>query len=279
MTKRRNVIIFGKTGSGKSTIANMLVSESLKNPKFAMGGSMQGVTNKCKKAKGDLYKVTDTVGLGEETDTERKDAEQMIIDFLKQTKDSYHHIIFAKRAGRQDQMDTALWEIFLTIFKEDPKQTTEGNDVYRGMLVVITDCKQGWLDKQKAPMKQYYGAVNDRFIGVDFPPIDEEDDEMEEYLSRKRTDQLRNLKETLDKYYIENGKAAFTPRYCNMNDGELRVFCKQLLSKVAKLAVKLGKNVDEFIRGLFQMITPWSSSQIIPFMMSLEDGDDLQDLL
>ncbi|KAL2608615.1 hypothetical protein R1flu_027188 [Riccia fluitans] len=250
-TSIRRVLIFGKTGSGKSTLANMLVSGGLDEQRFAMGDSMQGVTNKCSTLSGSEYEVTDTVGLGEETDSERKDAKRMIIHFLKITRCSYHHIIFVKRAGRQDKLDTALWKIFLKTFKGDKKANFH-EDAYRGMVLVLTGCPnpENWLDAEKGHLEENYKEVKKRFIGVDFPPISD-DAEVEIHQSRRRSNHLMILKQSLDKLYHENGELAFEPRYSRLNDLELEQFAEKLLEQILKISRGVGIAVEFVLKVLF----------------------------
>lgn len=61
------IVLFGKTGEGKSTIANALVTGGLDDVQFPMSDKLQGCTKEIKTASGRGWSVTDTVGLGEAT--------------------------------------------------------------------------------------------------------------------------------------------------------------------------------------------------------------------
>lgn len=58
----QKVLLFGKTGEGKSTLANMLVSGSLENPLFNIGSGLEGVTSKVEHPKTIIPPKTNTLG-------------------------------------------------------------------------------------------------------------------------------------------------------------------------------------------------------------------------
>ncbi|KAH8966017.1 hypothetical protein BDL97_03G001500 [Sphagnum fallax] len=89
MDIKGKVILFGKTGEGKSTIANVLITGGIDEQPFPVGHGMTGCTSRVQTERGRGWTVTDTAGLGEaeggKVNTEQ--AEKIIIDFLKSVRE------------------------------------------------------------------------------------------------------------------------------------------------------------------------------------------------
>jgi predicted GTPase len=78
------VILFGKTGGGKSTVANSLVTGGIEDVEFTIGHGFSGCTRQVQTSEGRGWTVTDTVGLGEGEvgRVSNEDAEKIILKFL-----------------------------------------------------------------------------------------------------------------------------------------------------------------------------------------------------
>ena len=81
-TNLKTAVLMGRTGSGKSTIANMLVTGEL-NPlhKAEMGDGLRGTTVSCSKLEG---RVPD------------EEAREVVIKFLREIQGEYGQIICVK---------------------------------------------------------------------------------------------------------------------------------------------------------------------------------------
>ncbi|CAK9267569.1 unnamed protein product [Sphagnum jensenii] len=63
---KTKILLFGRTGSGKSTIANMMIKGNLDSPLlFETSSGVRGKTISFQKKENDKYMVVDTVGFGE----------------------------------------------------------------------------------------------------------------------------------------------------------------------------------------------------------------------
>jgi GTP-binding protein EngB required for normal cell division len=207
-SKEKKVLLFGKTGEGKSTIGNMLVSGNLDAPKFPMGDGMAGVTSTATEERGRGYHVVDTVGLGEETESERKDATELIHQYLKKTKGAYSHIIFVKHAGRFDELDHEIWRTFLEVFKgAEP-----------AFMVVLTSCSdpEKWYAANRGELHERYGSAR-RFAFVDFPPV-HQNSRMEVINVDTRNDSLERLEKAINFAFTENFCQNFEPSYTRLDD-------------------------------------------------------------
>ncbi|KAG0628132.1 hypothetical protein M758_1G003400 [Ceratodon purpureus] len=239
---KSTVLIFGKTGDGKSTLANMLVSRALSashKDKFRIGDGMDGVTTKCKMAEGNNYKVIDTVGLGED-ETGRKTAEDIILEFLNRTKHEYSHVIFVKDACRMDNLDRAIWQIFLKIF----------GSMQPAFVVVISKTPnppEQWFAKNHDMLLQEYSECNRRFVCVDFPPIDRE---LEFRNQKTREDSLQHLLNYLDQMRRENGYRTFRPEYFDFVGAPLRRYSSGVFATMRALADKFGITLTRFANSL-----------------------------
>uniref|UniRef100_A0A7I4AYV9 G domain-containing protein n=1 Tax=Physcomitrium patens TaxID=3218 RepID=A0A7I4AYV9_PHYPA len=65
MASNKKVILFGKTGSGKSTVSNALVTNGLEQVVFQSSAGFSGCTWAIQTGAGKGWEVIDTVGLGE----------------------------------------------------------------------------------------------------------------------------------------------------------------------------------------------------------------------
>jgi hypothetical protein len=239
----KKVLVFGRTGDGKSTLANMLVAGTLRNPRFKIGDGMAGVTVECEVGHGRNYAVIDTVGLGEETEGEALDPTNLIYNFLKRTRGEYSHILFVKAAGRLDKLDKEIWRIFLEVFKgAEP-----------AFAVVVTKCPNAvkWSADNKEPLENMYRECQGRFAFVDFPPVNARPD-TEAALEEDRQQSLQRLDATLDSLFRKNSLQYYKPEYAELDDSSLRKRAKEIFKFVLAIAKALASNeILKAILGLF----------------------------
>lgn len=111
---RKSLLLFGKSGSGKSTIANYLLNKNL----FIIGeNTVQETTNITVKFN-EKYLITEMIGIGE---TEygivpHYDALNKNINYLKKCNNSYDLLCYVVQAGRFDYEDYKLWKDFANLF-------------------------------------------------------------------------------------------------------------------------------------------------------------------
>lgn len=240
----KKVLVFGRTGDGKSTLANMLVAGTLRNPRFKIGDGMAGVTVECEVGHGRNYAVSDTVGLGEETEGEAQDPTNLIYNFLKRTRGEYSHILFVKAAGRVDKLDKEIWRIFLEVFKgAEP-----------AFAVVVTKCPNAvkWSADNKEPLEKMYRECHGRFAFVDFPAVDNVRADTDAALEEGRQESLQRLDATLDSLFRKNSFQYYKPEYADLKDSSLRKRAKEIFKFVLAIAKALASNeILKAILGLF----------------------------
>lgn len=233
----KRVLLFGRTGQGKSTIANMLVSgEMLETPVFKMGDGLVGVTEKCVGHSDRDHYVIDTVGLGEDPrnrpnfrgPTDAFDAAVgLITDFLERTGTEYSHILYVKAADRFDRLDERIFNIFRKIFK--------GTEPAFGL--VVTKCKNPdkWKVENEGSMQARYGHAIplDRHAYVDFEPRNDDPD-LESIYKRKRQESLDRLDQALDSSFESNGFKYYKPAYVDVCEQDRRKMAKDLLRFIIK---------------------------------------------
>ncbi|CAK9253090.1 unnamed protein product [Sphagnum jensenii] len=174
------VILFGRTGSGKSTIAQMLIhGELLSESGFEIGSGAIGVTSGIISSEGRGWHVTDTPGFGEpkEGTVPTADAVKILKKFILDIRGVYSHFVYVMKYNRLNVYDEKLWNFFRAIFRG-----AEDN-----FSVVITNRRNELSESDVARVKKVFSGCS-RFIPVDFCPREVGDDELEEenIVDRKR---------------------------------------------------------------------------------------------
>ncbi|CAM6044250.1 unnamed protein product [Sphagnum compactum] len=178
--KSERVILFGRTGSGKSTIAQMLIhGELLSASGFKIGSSARGVTSEIINSEGRGWHVTDTPGFGEpeEGTVPSADAVNIVKKFIWDICGVYSHFVYVMKHNRLSVYDENLWKFFRAIFR----------GAERNFSVVITNCKNELSESDLKRVTNVFSGCS-RFIPVDFCPREVGDDELEEenIVDRKR---------------------------------------------------------------------------------------------
>ncbi|CAG8444639.1 76_t:CDS:2 [Acaulospora morrowiae] len=166
----KTIVLFGLSGHGKSSIANMLVYGNIPNdPKnifpvndSAIGEDIGDIGIQCALSEIGNYVVYDTAGLGE-TDSSKyphNDVVRKLRSYFSETQISLNYICYIKKQGRNQNEDIRAFEIFKEIFK--------GGE--RNFIIIITHSSQEWVNENKKALKKVFGNYDYiKFIGVDFP--------------------------------------------------------------------------------------------------------------
>ncbi|CAM6096884.1 unnamed protein product [Calypogeia fissa] len=187
------LILFGNTGSGKSTIAQMLVKRKL-GPDAKTFGTSSGARGKTDSVEFDSsakWFVVDTPGLGERQDKGSTittcDALIKIYLDIEKHHGVFTHFIYVRKKSRLDMLEDETWAWFNWLF---------GAHVASNFTVVITDSDQQYVAKNSGTLEAKFEKCA-HFIGVQFPPIDLADEELEEENEKVRLTSLRQLEDGL----------------------------------------------------------------------------------
>ncbi|KAG0562581.1 hypothetical protein KC19_9G157400 [Ceratodon purpureus] len=124
MTEEKGtVLLIGKSRSGRTTLANMLVSGELKDGPLAPSDTNNYF---CETYAGRGWTVVDTMGFGEPLGgiVPEEYARKMVIDFLNEVKAPYSHIMLVVDISNIQTLERGrrsciliIWKIFLEIFE------------------------------------------------------------------------------------------------------------------------------------------------------------------
>ncbi|KAG9062148.1 hypothetical protein KI688_006480 [Linnemannia hyalina] len=131
----QKIIVVGKTGSGKSTLCNMLVQGDLYTKNIReVSDSAAGVSYDVQVVDGRHWTACDTVDLGELCGQGLgmvDPATQLLVRVLKEGEYGFHYIAFVVQKSRlSTQENVELFKLF--------KETFDGTE--RNFVLVITHC-------------------------------------------------------------------------------------------------------------------------------------------
>ncbi|GET64724.1 GTPase IMAP family member 7-like [Rhizophagus irregularis DAOM 181602=DAOM 197198] len=137
----QSIILFGRTGYGKSSIANMLIQGDIyqNNNKFTINDNAKGETLNIYTGYTEKYQVFDTVGLGEPLShiVPHKEAVNKIRDYFSKCKVTLNYIFYVQRKGRITDEDKKMFKLFKEIFEWAEKN----------IVIIITNSKPEWIEK------------------------------------------------------------------------------------------------------------------------------------
>ncbi|KAF2069384.1 hypothetical protein CYY_009298 [Polysphondylium violaceum] len=123
MTPSKTILVVGKTGTGKSTICNIIVDKDI----FPEGEYGVSMTKESKSEtihhNGVNYIIKDTCGLGDTSLTEREVLDRMASTFSSSTLSSIHQIIYVFN-GKFSQQEIFTYKLLKTIFGQDVAHIT-----------------------------------------------------------------------------------------------------------------------------------------------------------
>jgi GTP-binding protein EngB required for normal cell division len=163
--RSEKVLLFGRTGSGKSTIAQMLTDGVLNDhPKFQAGSGAKGETRQVQRCEGRGWYVTDTPGFGEpEGDAvPTTEAGNRLKEFVTKISGTYSHFIYVLRKDRLTKYDASLWQFFKAGPSKVPKP------ISRSLLPIAT---RAFPEPDENRVRKTLTGC-ERFFHVSFPPLD-----------------------------------------------------------------------------------------------------------
>src|SRR5881398_2001772 len=123
MDELASVVFFGRTGEGKSTLANMLIQNDLFSENsdnlFPIGNSAVGETFDIVCSQNEIFEVYDTIGLCEssEGNISHKKAIKKIRTYFSKVRKPLHYICYVKKEGRITKEDKETFREFKRIFE------------------------------------------------------------------------------------------------------------------------------------------------------------------
>ncbi|KAF9428008.1 hypothetical protein BGZ76_002100 [Entomortierella beljakovae] len=173
---QRKIVLAAKKGSGKSTIANMLVQGNiLANNRMTLGGSLS-LDLRVDVLDGREWSVCDITGLGflGEPDSKAWIAAQMMLNQVcgeggkgREGFDIICFVIEKEMAAKKNEVTNMLWNNFISLFG--------GAEKCFAVIITHFDIDEPpsvWLKENKPALKSIYGEVS--FITTDFTFIPED---------------------------------------------------------------------------------------------------------
>ncbi|CAI2166224.1 10607_t:CDS:1 [Funneliformis geosporum] len=190
MSEQISMVLFGLTGQGKSSIANMMVQGDIrhKDNKFVVNDDAVGASATIQCNSNDKFIVHDTIGVGETKSgsVPHKEAVKRIRNYFSLYKKPLNYIAFVKKKGRFTEEDRKMYKIFREVF--------EGGE--KNFIIIITNSGQKWVEKYSNTIKENLG--DHPIIPVDFP-WSEDDDFYESVIKRKK--RIQSLLHLIDELF------------------------------------------------------------------------------
>ena len=213
---KRNVIVIGRTGSGKSTLINKVIGQSVLKAKF----SFSSVTKQIEQIAGNLeidsqtYDITfiDTVGIHDGSLYDEKSNSQIIADIKKAITDRFtigvHLILVTLNLQQLSGDDKEMFKMLQSRFKPT---------FWKIAVLVFTHCdllneraiKERISDfKTNKATRDIAEKFEDRIVTVGFPSLD---DIKEEHKEKREEEMKRDVGKLHD--VIENAQYLQPPKH------------------------------------------------------------------
>ncbi|CAM6065304.1 unnamed protein product [Sphagnum tenellum] len=229
---KTKILLFGRTGSGKSTVANMLIKGNLESPLlFETSSGIRGKTISFQREENDEYMVVDTVGFGEVERGTVSDVEarNRLYDFFTKINETgYNYFAFVRKWGKIDELDTRLWNFF--------KKAFEG--VERNFVLLFTQCKHSTLQENMEEVKATFEGCS-KFIAVDFPPRSKQKGSNPVRVRQDEKMRARSLEHLQDELKKSMWPSSTPSLHSTMSKGRLLLLgrCASARNMIAKLLV------------------------------------------
>ena len=199
-TEYRNIIVVGKTGAGKSTVANKIIGDDV----FKVSDSLRAVTKRQTHTMVDLeyvdvtykIKMVDTVGLfdtGESKITNDAIVDKLRTYLIDKCPDGINLVLFVFKKGRFTDEERQTFDIIIKEFKREVSEFS---------ALVITHCAMGTKARQEyldlftkdSSTRNISSFVKKGIYPVDFPPLDGDEDEEP---SKRTLDDVESLRQLI----------------------------------------------------------------------------------
>lgn len=195
----RNVVLIGKTGAGKSTVANKITGDDT----FRVTGTLDGVTASIAHCHvrfehgGYDYdvKVVDTIGMFDHKAQEKDTIAEIKKYFRHIFPDGINVIIFVFSKGRFTPEEMECFETMISIFHEDISPMA---------ALVVTRCEGMKAESRRKYVEEFMSNESSQkiaaFMGkgiltVGFPDLREMEDDEREIVERKMKIDVASLRD------------------------------------------------------------------------------------
>lgn len=258
------VILFGRTGSGKSTVAHMLTKGSLDvaSEEFEHGSDAKGVTRKVKRGQGRGWLVTDTPGFGESKiggTVPTEEAIQKLKTFVSKIGGIHSYYIYVVQYGRLDYFDSILWNFFTRVLP----------NAIHNLCVVITYRNKDLTDDEKVMFQKRF-EKSEKFICVDFEsPLDDQDKSEKLITIRKK-----KARESLERLERELASMRVTDTICHKNNLSVDTLSHSKSKRSAALNTMFQVEVPEGVMNIIHNFVEWPVKY---FMSKIRGGDGIDE--
>lgn len=206
--EKRNVIVLGKTGAGKSSVGNALIGKY----KFEVKGSVSSVTTGTEVKVEEFYhdetkyvvKVIDTVGLFDTGGALSNDKimTDLKTNLMESVPEGVSLVLFVMKEGRFTQEEKNVFDIIIKEFTSDISEMS---------ALVITNCdakgsaaRQGIIStfRNDTTTKQTAEFMKKGVFAVGFPDLDTMDEDEKPLYSKK----MQKDRDALQQLVFESGK-------------------------------------------------------------------------
>lgn len=153
------VLVFGSTGSGKTSLCNAVSGQSYPTASSARGVTFQSTMYPPFRSNGNWYSLTDTVGLNESSDGTVSSDESIaqIIKLIHNSRDGYNLLVHVMRAPRITQSHVDNYKFF--------SEKLAGSNI--PTILVVTGCENeepmdAWARKNSKEFQK--GGMN--YVGI-----------------------------------------------------------------------------------------------------------------
>lgn len=190
MTTKRNVVVLGKTGAGKSSVANNIIRDAT----FKVDDSTKSVTRTAAmsqaliKYPGVEYdlKVIDTIGFFDSELSNKEVMEDVKTFFKSKVPEGVHLILFVFQVGRLTPEERKTFKYIMDNFK--------GKDISDISALVITHCEDKNAKARERIVSEFTSHEHTRDIAtfmkkgmvcVGFPKIEDVDEDLQDAYKKK----------------------------------------------------------------------------------------------
>lgn len=257
MEAKGKVILFGKTGAGKSTVANALTTGTVggtERLKFPVHSGPRGYTGHIQKDTGNGWTVVDTIGLGEgeRGRVESNEAEDRILRFLQEVKGEYSHIIYVKNATeRIESIDEQIWSIFKRVFRGAEKS----------FVILFTHASPTFVDDNYDNLPEW--CKEQKMFVTNLPSLEPMPDRpVQERRNKAIVDEsISKLSDDLVHYFTARGATYGKPSIAGMDPSALITECKALLQWLKQFFGEMTSRASASIQDITRRIAdPYANS-------------------